>query len=235
MHLLTPGAWTIERSVPVQHAHVPIAAYVTSHARALLHLHLTGSGFNPLYCDTDGFMLPPEATDVLCDHDSIYCPSNHGKTCLGCKLGGLKREKVLTDSMFFAPKLYYLLEESGTEAVRAKGFGGICDCLLPLGQRRNNNGQFVDAGIDYKCPGCNKGRKDKISRLAFERLINGTMAVANRMLRIRELYGKGYTTPREELDKRHVEGGKPKRCFMTDGISRPWDVRELIEGTNREC
>jgi hypothetical protein len=234
LHMITPGAWMIERSVPVQGAHVPIAAYVTSWARALLHRHLVSTSELPYYCDTDGFMLPPEAHSVPCEHDALYCPIDRGGNCPGCLLGGVKREKIVADAMFFAPKLYYLLEESGHDIVRAKGFGGICNCLLPLGQRRDADGQYVDGGPEYRCPTCGLGRKDKISRLAFERIISGKAAVANRMLRIRQLYGRGLTAPTEHLDERQVEGGKPKRLFEKDGTSRPWNVDELWRGENEK-
>jgi DNA polymerase family B len=236
LHLITPGAWMIEREVEVPGAHVPIAANICALGRVMLHEHMTRAleeyGAKVHYCDTDGFMLP---SDIVCAHDPVYCPRLISESCPGCLLGGLKREKKVRDSMYFAPKLYYILEEGGEDLVRAKGFGGICECLAPLGYKElvEGSGEYVDAGLDYKCARCGKGRGDKVGRLAFERLIGGQAAVAMRMLRIKQLFGKGETHPREEADVRKVEGGQPKRCFAADGTSRPWSVEELEAGEHK--
>lgn len=215
LHMLDPGVFLVESETPIPNAHVPIAAYVTSYARVILHEHLMRAvdlGGAIYYCDTDGF-----ATDR---------PDIPTTTALG----GLKLEKRYTDALFHAPKLYYLHEAGGTEYVRAKGFSGICDCLKPL-----------PLSMDAKCPDCGLGRKDRFGKAGFEKLIAGQAAVVGRMLRIRELFGRGEThpreTPRDPLDPRaerkEVFGGNPKRHFEKDGTSRAWDVKELENNDHR--
>lgn len=216
LHMLDPGVFMIEQETPIPNAHVPIAAYVTSIARRILHEHLNRAvnlGGEIYYCDTDGFA------------------TNRSDIPTSVELGGLKLEKQYSDALFHAPKLYYLHEAGGTEYVRAKGFSGICDCLKPLPLR-----------MDARCPDCGLGRKDRFGKAGFEKLIAGQAAVVGRMLRIRELFGKGKTHPEEtsrdpndpKAERKEVFGGNPKRFFRKDGTSRPWDVKELVAEKHRE-
>jgi len=102
--MISPGIFLIERDSEVQHAHVPIAAYVTSYARVNLYGHLTRSERHPYYCDTDGFAI---------GDDSI--PTGTG-------LGALKLEKSYPNALFHAPKLYHIETSEGKDIVKAKGF-----------------------------------------------------------------------------------------------------------------
>jgi hypothetical protein len=105
--LISPGVFLMEREAEIEHAHVPIAAYVTSYARVNLYEHLTRTGKTPYYCDTDGFAI-----------GSADVPTGTG-------LGNLKLEKVYTDALFFAPKLYHMHTAAGRNIVRAKGFRNL--------------------------------------------------------------------------------------------------------------
>jgi hypothetical protein len=231
LHMVSPGIFLIERSVPTHTTHVAVAAAVTAIGRVTLHRHMWSAKQLPYYCDTDGYMTTDPNVPT------------------GAALGELKREKIVEDSMFFAPKLYCLIDAAGGSTVRAKGFGGLCACLKPLGMidtwRRpdgtvetgdDSRKRFTEGGQDYACPDCGKSRKSKgLNREAFEKLIAGQAAVTNRMLRLRQLYGRGIVDPTEALDTRTVAGSRPKRCFNSDGTSRPWDVRELHEGKHLEA
>lgn len=227
MHMFTPGAFIIEKETKVPNAHVPIAAYVTSYARVLLHKHLNASKGEIYYCDTDGFA------------------TNDPNVPTGNELGELKLEKKYFDALFHAPKLYmieaaggseivqiegkqYLLTKDAKQIVRAKGFHGVCNCLRPLPKR-----------LGQKCEACGLGRGDHFGREGFEKLIAGEGAVIGRMLRIRELYGKGETRPRElsgdDAEQKFALGGNPKRCFSEDGRSRPWTIGELEKNDHRRA
>lgn len=261
LHMITPGAWIIEKEASVKNAHVPIAAYTTSYARVGLDIHMRRSRGLPIYCDTDGFALPGEcactnprpmrARCLACArfYSECSCPKDQkGKSVeircsdcgeerraptipLGDELGELKLEKQYLDALFHAPKLYYLAEAGGNEIVRAKGFSGICDCLTPLPIR-----------LGEKCPGCGLERGQRFGRAGFEKLIAGQASIVGRMLRIKELYGHGETRPREtpregpDVETKEVLGGNPKRKFSSDGSSRPWTIEELERDEHRgEC
>lgn len=114
LHLISPGIFLVEKTGTVPHAHVPIAAYVTSYARCNLYEHMAIAPKahslaydKPHYCDTDGFALsdPNVPTSTV--------------------LGGLKLEKEYSESLFHSPKLYHLHMANGEDIVRAKGFSKI--------------------------------------------------------------------------------------------------------------
>jgi DNA polymerase type B, organellar and viral len=100
---LFPGAFIVERKVPIPHMHVPISAHITAIARRTLYLYMS---FSPElhYCDTDGFSSVEKLR------------STEGK--LGC----LKLEKTIKQGRFVTQKTYDLLTDSGEHVTRAKGF-----------------------------------------------------------------------------------------------------------------
>jgi hypothetical protein len=222
----SPGFHLVEQMASVGHAHVPIAAYVTSYARVQLYRQMTetdGRTFTGLtvpgwqatqkiyYCDTDGF-----ATS-----DASRKTSN--------ELGDIKLDKEFDDSLFDAPKVYWLqLRRPKKNAdglrirdiVKAKGFSRLCDCLEPLPNRK-----------DEACPRCGFTRKSKtLTRTGFARLVAQQPAYSQRMQRIRETWRLGETHPTEAIiEKRITREALPKRKFAADGTSEPWEYERLIE------
>ena len=70
----------------------------------------------------------------------------------------------------------------------------------------------------------------RIKPAQFETVVNGGAFKTVRMLRVREVLTSGDLRPREkEIEKymRRVE--RPKREFLENGDTRPWDVDELKE------
>ncbi len=102
LHMISPGVFLVEQVSEVKHAHVPIAAYVTSIARVGLYKHLKNAG--PYYCDTDGFATQKSDLPV----------SN--------ELGAIKLEKEYDSALFHSPKLYMISEQGKKPIVKAKGF-----------------------------------------------------------------------------------------------------------------
>lgn len=102
LHMICPGVFLVEQLSEVQHAHVPIAAYVTSYARVGLYRHLQNA--NPYYCDTDGFATKQSDLPV------------------SDALGDIKLEKTYKNALFHAPKLYAIFQDGKDPIVRAKGF-----------------------------------------------------------------------------------------------------------------
>lgn len=116
--MLFPGAFIVERKVPIPHMHVPISARITAIARRTLYNYMSCS--NELhYCDTDGFSTT-----------SQYQSSTD--------FGALKLEKVLRSGVFVTQKVYKLdgTDDKGNElnyfdeakqkevtnGIKAKGF-----------------------------------------------------------------------------------------------------------------
>lgn len=198
LHQIVPGVFLLEKLVETLHAHVPIAAYVTSLARVNLYQHFLNADSAPYYCDTDGFAVS----------DPNLPTSN--------ELGDLKLEKEYKNALFYAPKLYHLETASGEDIVKAKGFRSYrADCDECKGARCKAcdwTGQ-KDYDIDV---------------FAFEKLLAGEALITNRMLRIRELFSKGLLAPKEEVaEKRLKNVARTKRRFHEDGTSSPWHVDEF--------
>ena len=172
--MISPGIFLVEQTKEVAHAHVPIAAYVTSYARALLYSHMAPTPeHRPFYCDTDGFAMSVPDLPV------------------STELGRLKLEKQYDDALFHAPKLYHLHMASGEDIVKAKGFR-------------------------------------RLNLTEFSRLIAGGTVEVQRMMRLKELYSRGLSSPMETtFEKRLQNTVIPKRHFYKDGSSRPWSVKEI--------
>jgi hypothetical protein len=101
--MLFPGAFLVERKVPIPHMHVPISSHITAIARRTLYHYMS---FSPElhYCDTDGFSstVPLQSTDG--------------------KLGFIKLEKIIKEGRFVTQKTYDLETSDGKHVVKAKGF-----------------------------------------------------------------------------------------------------------------
>lgn len=101
MDMLFPGAFLSEDEVAVEHAHVPISAFITARSRGFL-FDWMDQCYEVFYCDTDGFAT----TESLSTSDA---------------LGGLKLEKQLKEGFFEAPKVYHMmLDEAGDVYQREK-------------------------------------------------------------------------------------------------------------------
>lgn len=101
--MLFPGAFLVERKLPIPHMHVPISTHITAIARRTLYRYM---GYSPdlHYCDTDGFS------------SSVELRSVEGK------LGYIKLEKVIKHGRFITQKTYDLETADGKHVVKAKGF-----------------------------------------------------------------------------------------------------------------
>lgn len=101
--MLFPGAFLVERRVPIPHMHVPISTHITAIARRTLYRYMS---YSPElhYCDTDGFS------------SSVELKSVEGK------LGYLKLEKQIKHGRFVTQKTYDLETVDGKHITKAKGF-----------------------------------------------------------------------------------------------------------------
>ena len=101
--MLFPGAFLVERKVPIPHMHVPISSHITAIARRTLYHYMS---YSPElhYCDTDGFS------------STVPLQSYEGK------LGYLKLEKKIESGRFVSQKTYNLKTSDGKDVVKAKGF-----------------------------------------------------------------------------------------------------------------
>jgi DNA polymerase family B len=105
--VLMPGVHAIVEDRDIAHAHVPIAAHITSRARLTLDSYLVQCP-RLYYCDTDGFGC-----------QGVTFPESD-------ELGGLKKEKTIFEARFAAPKLYaYRETEEGDWHVKGKGFSRV--------------------------------------------------------------------------------------------------------------
>lgn len=108
---LSPGIFAVEEQSDIPHAHVPIAANITSMSRALLGRYLDQAAAmgDVFYADTDSVIT---TATLPCDDTA---------------LGELKLERSITDAEFLAPKLYRMHDAKGKAIVRAKGFRRLSD------------------------------------------------------------------------------------------------------------
>jgi len=109
---LFPGAWIVEKQVPIPHMHVPISVHITAVARRTLFNYM-GFSQETHYCDTDGF----SSTNEMDSFDGV--------------LGKLKLEKIIRKGRFLLAKTYDMdgVDDKGRElrslpdqGVKAKGF-----------------------------------------------------------------------------------------------------------------
>lgn len=100
--MLFPGAFLVERKVPIPHMHVPISAHITAIARRTLYQYMSHSP-ELHYCDTDGF-----SSTALLQSES--------------KLGAIKLEKIIKAGRFVTQKTYFMETDKGEPIVKAKGF-----------------------------------------------------------------------------------------------------------------
>jgi len=85
---------------------IGIAAAITAYARIHMSQFKNNSNFNLYYTDTDSIYIDKPLSDDLVNNKI---------------LGKMKLENVLTDAIFLAPKVYYLITESGEHIYKVKG------------------------------------------------------------------------------------------------------------------
>lgn len=138
-------------------------------------------------------------------NDFHYCDTDGFSTCgiysTGKELGDLKLEREMKNDDHpweFVAPKVYRMGDK----VKAKGFS---------------------LGWDEKKP-AKKARAIKL----FEDLIDNREIEVERMVRIRENFGKGRIMPTEAVIKKGLRGKMiPKRFTYPDGSTRPWHVDEL--------
>lgn len=193
-----PGVYKVRKRMEIAHAHVPISAAITASSRALLAQMIRSAHRS--------------------GHKSFYCDTDSLVTTMeispSSELGRLKKEYDLDSGVFLSPKLYRVVAAPSGPAgqkkttIRAKGFR-------------------------------------KLSDADFEAIRRGDVVEIKRMVRIRENFSSGLIDPRgkvvkkralshltpeelEELGLPSSRGVLPKRCFLPDGDTRPYDYRELL-------
>lgn len=95
-----------------------------------------------------------------------------------------------------------------------------CEFIAPkvYAYRRSDNGQEVVKAKGFR----------KLSFDDFLRLKEGQTVSVTRMVRIREAYRTGDTTPREQVYRKKFQNrSQPKRCKLPDGDTRPWSIEEI--------
>lgn len=137
-----------------------------------------------------------------CDTDGFACNETLQTSN---ELGGLKLEKILSEGDFLACKLYRLQ-------------GKILE-----------GDTWKDLATETKHQGVKAKGFSKPSIARFEALMEGREIEAVRMRRVKELYRKGETRPREDVIKKSINivDAVPKRYTYPDGETRPWHVKEL--------
>jgi hypothetical protein len=173
------------------HAHYGIASFITARARIALHSYLTES-VQPAYCDSD----------------SIHCKEWSGS--VSDDLGALKVEIPNYQGIFYAPKIYRLLEPSGKLHIACKGFPvdpASFDAMVNSAKERIKQPKRKDI----------KGAQTQRMRLLKSQLRSGGIDV------IRIYQNKTW------------RGLSMKRKPFSNGETEPWTVNELLEGKQKEA
>jgi len=139
-----------------------------------------------------------------CDTDGFACPLGE-QFDTGDQLGALKHEKKIVEGHFVSPKLYAMREEGKDWSIKAKGFSKVVE-------------------DPQKAP-------EKLRQINYEDfcgLIEGRGIPLNQFVRIKSGLAKQDYAPRENIVyKRLTFRIRPKRCFDSDGGSRPWSIEEI--------
>jgi hypothetical protein len=93
-------------NLETHNVNVGIAAAITAYARIHMSKFKNNPNFNLFYTDTDSAYLDRPLPD--------YMVSN-------TELGKMRLEYVLDKAVFLAPKVYYLITESGEHIYKVKG------------------------------------------------------------------------------------------------------------------
>lgn len=214
MTMLMPGVFTKLDSRRIEHVHVPFSMHITAIARRTLFNYLEISP-DRAYCDTDSVTTESEPVQVYgadglpaqrIEERYIAIAGALGVP-VSSDLGQMKLEEHNARYEFLQPKLYLRVGDDGQSAVKAKGFS-----LKRVPKK----------------PGPERDRATQINRATFEALRMGYGVSIERMSRVREVFRSGDPTPRDiERMKRVRNIEREKRCFDSDGNSRPWAVEEL--------
>jgi hypothetical protein len=104
----------INKTVNGLNSSLPVAAAVTAYARMKMAPILLDNSIKVLYTDTDSYVIEGDL-EKLCDGKYKYLLHN--------ELGGLKLERIFSEFIALAPKLYGGILEDKTEfKVKVKGF-----------------------------------------------------------------------------------------------------------------
>jgi hypothetical protein len=123
------------------------------------------------------------------------------------RLGALKLEKKMTWGEHFAPKIY-----------RGEGF------------EVKKNGTVEPIRIT-KAKGFSLGKSKQEAWDRFDQIVSGDRIGIQRMIRLRELYRSGLTSPVDILVAKALTFEMlSKRFQYPDGETRPWSVQELVSG-----
>ncbi len=141
-----------------------------------------------------------QASEVFyCDTDGFACPLQDTFPTSD-ELGGLKHEKTIQEGRFVAPKLY-AMRQNDEWSVRAKGFSGI------------------------KYPEfCKLLEEGEVLFEHFSRFKEGLRRGVLGPEEVQIAKGLGHKNPRTGRREQKL---RTKRCFQSDGSSRPWDVAEI--------
>lgn len=136
-----------------------------------------------------------------CDTDGFAC-SKANEFMTSTKLGGLKLEKVLAEGHFAAPKLYAMREENKPWRIKAKGFSKV-----------KRQGQEKSSGLTYE---------------EFQLLLSHRSIEVETFSRVRSTINNPEMMPTQGVMAKTWRGKvRPKRCELSDGTTRPWEVGEL--------
>lgn len=142
-----------------------------------------------------------------CDTDGFACPPDN-KFENSKELGKLKHEKSIFEGRFIAPKLYSYLDETD----------------IPMAYFTSKDGYTVKS----------KG----FSRLSYKEfcdLVNGQDVFIEKFSRIRECLRRGKAMPEVIPFAKRLRGNlRPKRRFVENGASEPWNILDLSEHYSRD-
>lgn len=205
--MLFPGVWLENNVVEVAHMHVPVSTHITAIARRNLFNYLK-QAVGLSYCDTDSIIS-----------ESTYPESK--------ELGGMKLEHMWDGRPWGKP--------SG-EFYSPKVYRGRCalDCPCEESKKKREKAGPDAEHVIVKAKGFSLGRKGREQLDRFEKLTQGEEIKVTRQARLMETYRKRDVEPREtEVKKRFRDRVIPKRKFLVDGSTRPWDVKEIQAMTKK--
>ena len=148
----------------------------------------------------------------------------------------------LYDYMKPCPDLFYCDTDSLLTSKELPSSNELGDLKL---EKEIQEGIFVAPKVyrvddQVKAKGFSLARDKGEARTQFNRMMAGEKIEIHRMTRLRELYRKGQTRPKEGIMLKGLTGlfaGKTisKRCMYPDGETRPWRVDEIESTLSRDA
>lgn len=174
-----------------------------THRHVPISTHITAIARRTLY-DYGKMCYAQDLPFYYCDTDSLATKAELPSD--DKKLGALKLEKKLDWGEFIAPKIY-----------RGEGF-------------ELKNGQWEPVRM-AKAKGFSLGKSKAEAWEKFESIAAGDRIGVQRMIRMRELYRTGLTSPIEILVVKALTFEMlSKRFHYPDGETRAWNIKELVSG-----